>query len=110
MEQPMTYEEALTAYVELIKQIITEPLPGHPSVEVKRGRSFDKVVTFHYGAHSFIAKKDNTTKTLGTVKCGDILKAKTWKQPAKNARGNIFDTPSDALTPGGHIRYMFELR
>ena len=33
---------------------------------------------------------------------GDILKAATWKQPAKHARGNIFhDNPTSAITPYG---------
>lgn len=41
--------------------------------------------------HAFVAKVDNHTKFLGDVKCGDVLKPASWKQPAKHARGNLFD-------------------
>jgi hypothetical protein len=40
--------------------------------------------------HSFIVRKGGTTKSLGTVKQGDVMKAATWKQPAKHVRGTIF--------------------
>lgn len=40
---------------------------------------------------AFIARCDSTTKALGNVKAGDVLKSASWKVPAKHARGNIFD-------------------
>jgi hypothetical protein len=33
---------------------------------------------------------DSDTKTLGTVKLGDIMKPANWNAPAKHARGNVF--------------------
>lgn len=39
---------------------------------------------------AFVAREDTTSKALGSVKRGDILKPATWKAPAKHARGNIF--------------------
>ena len=39
----------------------------------------------------FIAAEDNTTKALGTVTKGDVLRAAGYKRPAKHARGNIYD-------------------
>lgn len=40
----------------------------------------------------FVAAEDSTTKSLGTVKKGDVMKAAGYKAPAKHARGNIFNT------------------
>jgi hypothetical protein len=41
--------------------------------------------------YCFVASEDCYTKFLGHVKCGDVLKAASYKKPAKHARGNIFD-------------------
>lgn len=40
--------------------------------------------------YAFIAMDDNTTKTLGVIKKGDIHKPASYKLPAKHARGNVF--------------------
>jgi hypothetical protein len=39
----------------------------------------------------FIAKFDFSSKALGNIKRGDILKAANFKSPAKGNRGNLFD-------------------
>jgi hypothetical protein len=39
----------------------------------------------------FVAAEETTTKGLGLVSVGDVLKAAGYKKPAKHARGNIFD-------------------
>jgi hypothetical protein len=60
-------------------------------------------------AYGFIAKEDGETKGLGAVKAGDILKAATFKAPAKGARGNVFsaDNGAEAMSAGGSgIRYL----
>jgi hypothetical protein len=41
--------------------------------------------------HSFVASAASSTKGLGEVKFGDVLKPATYKAPAKHARGNVFD-------------------
>lgn len=41
--------------------------------------------------YCFIAACDSESKTLGVVKKGDILKAASWKQPAKHVRGSIYN-------------------
>lgn len=43
------------------------------------------------GVFCFIALCDHETASLGKVKQGDVMKAATWKAPAKHARGNIYD-------------------
>lgn len=40
--------------------------------------------------HSFVARADNRTKSLGTVARGDIHKPASFKAPAKHARGSVF--------------------
>ena len=53
------------------------------------GKVYIKVIT-NTSVHSFIVKED--TKQF---KKGDILKAASWRAPAKNfTRGNIFNTES----------------
>ena len=57
---------------------------------LKPGRKFIKVVegTRVWG---FVAKVDGVHKGLPMLK-GDILKAATWRAPAKHSRGSIFDS------------------
>jgi hypothetical protein len=59
-------------------------------LSLKEGRKFIKVVegTRVWG---FIAKVDGVHKGLPMLK-GDILKAATWRAPAKHSRGSIFDS------------------
>lgn len=47
-----------------------------------------KTVTSVY---AFICLQDGQTKSLGTLKKGDIHKPATFKAPAKHARGNVFN-------------------
>jgi hypothetical protein len=42
--------------------------------------------------YCFIAACDSESKTLGKVKKGDILKAATYKAPARHVRGTIYNT------------------
>lgn len=53
----------------------------HPNNKDFQGRS----------VFCFIAADDSNTKSIGTVKKGDILKSAGYKQPARGARGNIFN-------------------
>jgi len=54
--------------------------------------------------YAFIALQDGHTKTLGTLKAGDIHKPAGFKAPAKHARGNVFaDDFRKALTPNGIV-------
>ena len=54
-----------------------------PTIEVKEGSKFYKIVKSETGSrsvHCFVSKVN-----------GDIYKAASWKTPAKHIRGNIFD-------------------
>ena len=66
---------------------------GQYQVSFDRGRKFLKVVSNSWGSrsvHSFICIKEHDG-----WKYGDILKAASWAQPAKNfIRGNVLNTES----------------
>ena len=92
---------ALTKYADHIIRVYNRFSPSEDYPEAKfdvsfdRGRKFIKVVTQSYGSksvHSFICIQSD-----GKFQFGDILKAATWAQPAKNfARGNVLDPKSYA--------------
>jgi hypothetical protein len=66
---------------------------GKYEVSFYKGRKFLKVVKTSWGSrgvHSFICIQEHDQ-----WKYGDILKAASWAQPAKNfARGNVLNTDS----------------
>ena len=95
---PHDLDLALTAYADALEQKRTAALarPGdyHVSVTFEGGSKYLRVVMAdgyrttgtHRSAYAFIVAKD-----MGQFKVGDILKAASWKAPAKNfARGNVF--------------------
>lgn len=74
---------------------------GQYQVSFDRGRKFLKVVSNSWGSrsvHSFICIKEHDQ-----WKYGDILKAASWAQPAKNfTRGNVLKPESySAVTWAG---------
>lgn len=66
---------------------------GQYEVSFDRGRKFLKVVSKSWGSrsvHSFICIEEHDGWEYG-----DILKAASWKQPAKNfSRGNVLNPES----------------
>jgi hypothetical protein len=57
----------------------------------------DKEGKTRQSIYCFIALEDFSSKALGTVKKGDVMKPASWKAPAKHARGNVFN-PDNGLT------------
>lgn len=79
---------------EIAEQRIAEFNAG---LKVEYGSKFIRVITQDRSAHSFIALRDE-----GKFKAGDILKAASWRAPAKNfARGNIFAGKFDRISWAG---------
>lgn len=99
-KEDMTLDEALDLFVTRLQGRLDDHFAKHypnvdaPKIELEHGRKFVKVVKVReHGSrsvHSFIAKRGGTTKSLGTVLEGDILKAASWKQPARHVRGSVF--------------------
>ena len=77
----------------LAKSYLATGSDGGYSISYVKGRKFLKAVMTSWGSqsvHSFICIKEHDG-----WKYGDILKAASWAQPAKNfARGNVLDTES----------------
>ncbi len=85
------FDIALRVFVEGCQNIHTDYMARefrslNPDViSVKIGKRYAKVIRTHVESE------------LGSVHCfvdrinGDVLKAASWKAPAKHARGNIFD-------------------
>jgi len=67
------------------------------SIRYEIHRKFIKVITGpQTGVHSFIMREDD-----GEFKRGDILKAASWRAPAKNfARGNVLKPLSNVRWTG----------
>lgn len=62
-------------------------------VRIERGSKYLKVITKN-SVHSFVCYRD-----LGKFTKGDILKANSWRSPAKNfSRGNVMSREYGATT------------
>jgi hypothetical protein len=73
---------------------------GAQKLSIERGPRYIRIVRADVhgpsrSVHSFIDTRN-----------GDILKAASYKTPAKHARGNIFKDPGEAITPHGGVRYL----
>ena len=82
----------------LLNNINTNYHKGFPKnkdmvLSLVAGRKFIKVVNEN-SVWGFVAKKDGVHKGL-PMKAGDVLKAASWRAPAKHTRGNIFDKNQD---------------
>ena len=82
----------------LLNNINTDYHKGFPSnkdmvLSLVAGSKFVKVVNEN-SVWGFVAKKDGVHKGL-PMKAGDVLKAASWRAPAKHTRGNIFDKNQD---------------
>ena len=88
------FDMALYKYADhLVENYNKTGSEGEYQVSFHDGRKFLKVVSESWGsrsAHSFICIKEHDG-----WKYGDILKAASWAQPAKNfIRGNVLNTES----------------
>lgn len=96
----MNFEAALNNFVRDVQLLINEtyrnnyPNLKSPKIEVDICRKYVKVIE---------KSSDSRTRIFCFVnkENGDILKAATFKQPAKIARGNIYKDYKDAITPYG---------
>lgn len=81
--------QAITAYIESVQTITSEkfardyPNLGTPTITASYGIKYARIITesgSSRSVHSFI-----------DLKTGDVLKAESWKRPAKGVRSNLFD-------------------
>ena len=88
----LSFDEAMNVLLDNIQKDYAKLGMTHRTsldLSLKPGRKLIKVVE---GSRvwGFIAKVDGTHKGVPMLK-GDILKAATWRAPAKHSRGSIFD-------------------
>lgn len=110
----MDFDTALDTFIARVQKCTDErfardfPRLTPFKVTVDKGRKFHRIVKTNDGGkgqrsvYCFVAVQDSTTKALGTIKRGDILKSATWKQPAKHVRGTIFSDTFDGYGVGDY--------
>ena len=89
----LSFDDAMNVLLEKIQEDYAKLGMTHRTsldLELRPGRKFIKVVE---GSRvwGFVAKVDGVHKGVPMLK-GDILKAATWRAPAKHSRGSIFDS------------------
>lgn len=109
----MDYDKALQQFVDENQRKLAEHYEKNltnldtPSLEVDPGRAYDRVVKVKPSGRKsvfcFVKKRENTAKG---DEIGDILKAASWKGPAKHPRGNIFDASRLTATTTFGARYI----
>ncbi len=81
--------DAIGAYIESVQAMVNDQYARHypkltaPTISVSCGRKYARIISqdgVSRGVHSFI-----------DLSTGDVLKAESWKRPAKGARGNLFN-------------------
>lgn len=94
-------QEAFDKFVEQVQQMVLMehrrrfPMLEDPQISFTTGRRYWKIL------------RDNSAYCFVDRTNGDILKAATWKTPAKHARGNVLnEDPLNAVTEYGavHLR------
>lgn len=110
----MDFDSALDTFIARVQEHTTDryvrDFPGLApyKITVDKGRKFHRIVKTIDGGrgqrsvYCFVATQDSTTKALGTIKRGDILKSATWKQPARHVRGTIFSDTFDGYGVGDY--------
>jgi len=99
----MTFDDALENFMNALQTMVDEYYIEKfdnlkpPDLVIHEGHKFLKIITVDNREASgrvwgFVAKVNGNTKALGEYKTGDIMKAATWTQPAKHARGSIFNS------------------
>jgi hypothetical protein len=87
-------------------EYLNNRFPTRQPFTMNDGKRYAKIINGN-SVYCFVAKSDFTTKGLGAVKRGDLLKPASWNTPAKHARGSLFDesTWEDAFGKYG-MRYL----
>jgi hypothetical protein len=104
---PIEFEQRITSFMEVMKHRINFG-SGSPRVTpvdliALDGKRYVKLATTEGG--------DNSPRYVAAFidkQTGDVLKAASWKAPAKHPRGNLFsqDGGLGALSPHGHVVYL----
>lgn len=107
MGEPVGFDEALDRFVRKAQEILDAhrarlyPNNSREVLTLDPGRRYVRIVRSDAGAHS------RSVHCFVDRTNGDILKAASWKAPAKGARGNIFSSDAGrAVTPTGAVYWQ----
>jgi len=94
--------EAFARFIHQVRDMVAKyhedkfPNLAQPTISFTTGKRYWKIVKDYYGQRAVYCFVDRTN--------GDILKAATWRAPAKHARGNILDdNPMKAVNEHGAV-------
>lgn len=104
--------ELVRAFVAGAQKVVTDyykenyPEFAIPEIRAEEGQKYIRVLK-NGSIYCFIAKENGETKALGKVCEGDVLKAATFKAPAKGARSNLSDADCGVSACEVHgVRYL----
>lgn len=109
------FEAQLEAFRVVAEGVVREHFDSNgytfavPNVEVaKGGRKFIKLLRTESNPETGEKQGQTMVHSFVEIETGDILKAATFKAPAKHARGNIWDADAgrSSMTAAGHIAYL----
>ena len=80
-----------------------------PKLTIRNGKTSGDWIALDKprSVYCWIRMTDGSTKTLGTLRAGDIHRPATYRAPAKHARGNVFEDDFGAHCAGPHgVQYL----
>lgn len=111
----VTFEDALEAYRATAEGILRAHFARNdytfavPHIEIaKGGRKFSKLLRTESDPATGEKRGQTFVHSFVNKATGEILKAASYKAPAKHARGNVFadDHGAHALDDAAHVKYL----
>jgi hypothetical protein len=110
----VTFENALEAFRATAEGILRAHFARNeftfavPHIEIGGGRKYIKLIRTESDPATGEKRGQTFVHSFVEVATGNILKAATFKAPAKHARGNIYsdDHGAHALDDAAHVKYL----
>jgi len=98
---PEEFQKALNAWLKEVENRWHTKMSKDETFSIEQGPKYIKI------ARNIAGGKSKSIHAFIDKKTGDILKAASWKAPAKGARGNLWDDKKGLgrIDPYGFIQY-----